>query len=121
MKASPTRSHLTLFVVAVVVFAPGWYGPGHSARPQGADLAASMLAPTWDEAVTRAAEVKPQPGGQNFKRFPPAANFAYLSAFMPDMLGLALFWLIACSRMRSIAHFSCSTALSRAPPLLQLA
>lgn len=114
------RSRLALFVVAVVIFAPGWYGRGHSARPQGADLAARMLAPTWDEAITRAApEVKPQPSGQHVKRFHSATNFAYLAAFMPET-GLAFFWLIACNRVRSIARFSRSTRLSRAPPLLQL-
>ena len=116
------RSHRALFVVAVVIFDPGWYGRGHSAPPQGPDLAASMLAPTWDNAVTRAApEVKPQPSSQHFKRFHSAGNFGYLAAFMPETLGLAFFWLIAFNRARPIARFSCSTALSRAPPLLQLA
>ena len=113
------RSRLALFVVAVVIFAPGWYGREHSAPSQGADLAARMLAPTWDEgAVTRVApEVKPQPSGQYVKRVHLTANFAFLAAFMPGTLGLAFLWMIACNRARSIARFSCSTRLSRAPPL----
>lgn len=46
------RSRLVLLLTAAIVFAPGWAG-GASAAPNGSssDLAARVLAPTFDEAT----------------------------------------------------------------------
>jgi hypothetical protein len=117
------RSCLALLVVAAVIFAPGWYGQGRSGLPRGADLGTRMLAPTFDEGTVArtASEIKPHPRGQHVKRFHPAADFAYLGAFMPGTLGLAFLWRIAAKRVRPIVRFHHSIRLSRAPPLLQLA
>lgn len=123
MNGSYVRSRLALFVVAAVILAPGWYGQGRPEPAQGADLAARMLAPTWDEgAVARAApEVKPQPRSLHVKRFHSAANFVYLFAFILGLLGFAFLWLIASDHVRPIVRFRHSSRLSRAPPPLQLA
>lgn len=121
MKSSVLGSRLVLFVIAAVIFAPGWYGRGRSEPPLGGDLAARILAPTWDEgAVARAApEVKPLLRG-HYERFH-SVTFAYLAAFIPGTLALAFLWLIVPNRVRSILRFHTSTRVSRAPPVLQLA
>jgi hypothetical protein len=117
------RSRLALFVVAAVIFAPGWYGRGRPQPAQGADLAARILAPTWDEGtVARTApEPKQQPRGRYGKRLQQDANVAYLTSFMLGPLGFAFLWLFASGHMRPIVHVGHSSRLSRAPPLLQLA
>jgi hypothetical protein len=123
MNGSLVRSRLALFVVAAVILAPGLYGQGRPEPAQGADLAARMLAPTWDEGtVARAApEVKPQPRSKYVNRFHPTATFVYLFAFILGLLGVALLWLIASNHVRPFARFRHSSRLSRAPPQLQLA
>lgn len=123
MRGTVLRSRLALVVVAAVIFAPGWYARGRPEPPRGADLAARILAPTWDEGtVARAApEVKPDPRGQYVERIRSAANFASLAAFTLGTLGLGFLWLTASNRVRAIVRFRRSSRLSRAPPLLQLA
>lgn len=46
------RSRLVLLLAAAVVFAPGWVGGASAARDgSSSDLAARVLAPTFDEAT----------------------------------------------------------------------
>lgn len=46
------RSRLVLLLAAAVVFAPGWAGGASAAQDGGStDLAARVLAPTFDEAT----------------------------------------------------------------------
>jgi hypothetical protein len=114
------RSTAWLFVMAAVIFAPGWYGQGRSGLPREADLGTRMLAPTFDEGTVArtASEIKPHPRGQQVIRFHPAADLAYLGASMPGTLGLAFLWRIAANRVRPNVRFHHSIRLSRAPPLL---
>jgi hypothetical protein len=123
MRDSFVRSRLALVVAAAVILAPGWYARGRPEPARGADLAARILAPTWDEGtVARAApEVKPDPRRQYVKRFRSAANLASLAAFTLGTLGLGFLWLTASNRVRAIGRFRRSSRLSRAPPPLQLA
>lgn len=46
------RSRLVLLLAAAIVFAPGWVGSASAARDgSSSDLAARVLAPTFDEAT----------------------------------------------------------------------
>jgi hypothetical protein len=116
-------SRLALFVVSAVIFAPGWYERGRPEPAHGADLAARILAPTWDDgAVTpAAAEAKTQPRGQYLRRLQPTTDVAYLTGVMRAALAFAFLWLFTSGHARPVVQIRHSSRLSRAPPPLQLA
>ena len=115
------RPRLALLVIAAVIFAPGWYGQGQMEPPQGADLAARVLAPTFNEGIVRdrAAGVTHQLTGRDTKRVHPIDPLAGLAPFLVATFGPAVMWLISSDLIGLTRRVRRSRRLSRAPPLLQ--
>jgi hypothetical protein len=115
------RSRFAFFLVAAVVFAPGWHGGGAPEHPRGSDLAARVLAPTVDEGAIReaAADIEHQVSGRHSKRWRLGIT---LEAFVTLGLGPltpAIFWVIASYSGHLSDLFRRHFHSSRAPPLLQ--
>src|SRR5919108_1253849 len=111
------RFRLALLLAASITFAPAWNGQGHRLSTRG-DLAARMLAPTFDEGTLREAppEVKHQIGGRHPKRFRSDIALGGLPAGAPDTIGLALLWSVLICRITLTRRIDVSTTLPRAPP-----
>jgi hypothetical protein len=114
---------LALLVAAALIFAPYQSGEETSKPPRGADLAARVLAPTFDEGAIRGAT-------QDFNHLLTSRHTTRLSA-EPSLvrpagafrvgIALSLIWLLSLEQIRALHRFLHSSRLSRGPPLLQLA
>ncbi|MDQ3662680.1 MAG: hypothetical protein M3454_16820 [Actinomycetota bacterium] len=115
------RSRFALLIAAVVVFAPGWHGPGRPQAPRGIDLAARVLAPTVDEGAIRqtGADAKHQLGSRHKKQLRPGITFEAVATFGVGGLALAIFWLVTSYSGRLLGLFQLRFRFSRAPPRLQ--
>lgn len=111
------RAKLAVFAAAAVVFAPGWGAEGiPQQKPSPSDVAARMLAPTFEEAdrstsvKKRSERPKPRDTGNNYLSFltvssePEPPRELILSAIV------AFAFVTACQSRR--------TRSRRAPPLL---
>jgi len=115
------RSRFALLIAAVVVFSPGWHGPGRPQAPRGIDLAARVLAPTVDEGAIRetAADAKHQLGGRQAKRWRPDITFEAVSAIGVGGLASAIFCLVSSCSGPLLGLYRLPAGLRRAPPRLQ--
>ncbi len=114
------RSRLALLVAAAVVFAPGWQGDGSPTPPRGSDLAARVLAPTFDQGAIRdaVADVKHQPSARQAKRRPGDISAA-VAGFGLVAAGLVILWVLAFVRRPFFSPPALHAFFSRAPPYLQ--
>ncbi|MDQ3646289.1 MAG: hypothetical protein M3345_05060 [Actinomycetota bacterium] len=114
------RSRFVLLLAAAIVFAPGWAGGASAARDgSSSDLAARVLAPTFDEApaerTTKQASTKQLDRGQSRRLWHKnVIGFADAGGFEPPSLVLvaAVIGLTAAARFRPRLFRS-----QRAPPL----
>lgn len=115
------RSRFALLIAAVVVFSPGWHGPGRPQAPSGIDLAARVLAPTVNEGAIRetAADAKHQLGGGQAKRWRSDITFEAVAAMGVGGLAVAIFCLVASYSGPLACLYRLRFRLSRAPPRLQ--
>lgn len=114
---------LALLIAAAVIFAPYPSGEEYPEPPRGADLAARVLAPTFDEGAMRSAtqEVNHQLTSQHATRLnPERAVVGPVSALLVGV-ALSVVWLLRFERIRVLHRYRYSSKLSRGPPLLQLA
>lgn len=117
------RFRVALFLVPVILFAPGWNGRGRAETARGIDLTARMLAPTWDEGAL----------GKTFRESDSRSHIYAAERSYPSILIVVLLlvgaavpqlgfvWLLSgcCWLLASRPQFS--RWHKRAPPLLQFA
>ncbi len=115
------RAKLALLAAAAVVFAPGWQAsdavPG---RPAGVDLAARILAPTFDEAsaVSQADRGAYKALDRAKTRKPSSKFFAWQSAAYDPPSSDFLWSALVAVVLLAVTAGSPSTRSPRAPPLL---
>jgi hypothetical protein len=112
---------LALLVAAALIFAPYQSGGETSKPSKGADLAARVLAPAFDEGAIRSAT-------QDFNQQLTSRRLTRLNTELllvrpawPLRVGIALsvLWLLTLEQIRALHRFRFASRLSRGPPLLQ--
>jgi hypothetical protein len=114
---------LALLVSAALIFAPYQSGEETSKLPGGADLAARVLAPTFDEGAIRGAthDFNHQLTTRHATRLDTEPSLVWPAGALRVAIALAVLWLLSLERIRALHRFRYAPRLSRGPPLLQLA
>jgi hypothetical protein len=116
------RARLAIFVAAAIVFAPGASSGSGSLQPPAIDVAARMLAPTFDDlevAAYQAAAYAKKAQEQGRRHFPAllalaalAGAFSFINSRFADLLT---------ERIQRQIRRVASSHRDRGPPHLQLA
>ena len=109
------RSRLVLFLVAAVIWAPGWYGQGPPQHQRGANLAARVLAPTVNEGEIRKL-AEHQLSGRQAKRWGSYITIKAVSTLGLATVSLVGFWVVGFYSRPVLARYSLLFRFSRAPP-----
>jgi len=112
------RSRLVLFLVAAVIWAPGWYGQGQPQHQRGGNLAARVLAPTVNEGEIRklAVQQKHQLSGRQAKRWGSDITIKAVATLGLGTVTLVGFWVVGFYSGPVLARYSLLFRFSRAPP-----
>lgn len=122
MSLSLRRSAFTLFLIAAVVLAPGANHFGGLATGAGdsGELAARMLAPTFDTATAgEARSTVDKRADKSRSRGGPGLPLVALVIFTCLLLGPKPFWRIIDPKIRRSTLWFIASQHGRAPPLLQ--
>jgi len=114
---------LALFVAAALIFAP-YQSEGETPKPsRGADLAARVLAPTFDEAAIRGAtqDFTHQLTSRQARRLNTEPSLVRPAGAPWVGIALSVLWLLSLGQISVFHRFRHASRLSRGPPLLQLA
>jgi hypothetical protein len=117
------KLRLPLLVAAALIFAP-YQAWGKTPGPaEGADLAARVLAPPFDEGAIRSPiqELSQQLTSRHTTRLIPDPKLGHPIAAVRAGVTLSVLWLLSQEQSRDRPRFHRSPRLSRGPPLLQLA
>ena len=112
------RSRLVLFLVAAVIWAPGWYGQGAPQYQRGGDLTARVLAPTVNEGQIRKLAVQPkhQLSGRQAKGWGPDITIPAVATLGLGTVALVGFWIVGFYSGSVHGRYSLLFRFSRAPP-----
>jgi hypothetical protein len=114
---------LALLVAAALIFAPYQSGGETSKSSRGADLAARVLAPTFDEGAIRGAtqDFNHQLTSRRATRLNTEPSLVRPAGVLSVGIALSVLWLLSLEQIRALHRFRYASRLSRGPPLLQLA
>jgi hypothetical protein len=112
------RSRLVPFLIAAVIWAPGWYGRGQPQDQRGGNLAARVLAPTVNEGEIRklAVQQKHQLSGRQAKRWGSDITIKAVATLGLGTVTLVGFWVLGFYSGPVLPHHSLLFRFSRAPP-----
>jgi hypothetical protein len=119
----PMLPRLALLVAAALIFAPYQSG-GETSNPSGgADLAARVLAPTFDEGAIRRAtqDFDHQLTSQLATSPESGPSLVRLAGDFWLRIALPVLWLLSLEQIQALHRIRNAPKLSRGPPLLQLA
>lgn len=122
MSLSLRRSAFALFLIAAVVFAPGanHFGGRATGAGDSGELAARMLAPTFDTATAgEARSTVDKRADKSRSRGVPGLPFAVLLGLTGFLFGPKLVWKITDLKLRCSTLWFIASQRKRAPPLLQ--
>ena len=114
---------LALLVAGALIFAPYQSGEEMSKASGGADLAARVLAPTFDEGAIRDAtqDFTHQLTNRHATRLNTEPSLVRPAGAARVGIALSVLWLLSIEQIRALHRFRYASRLSRGPPLLQLA
>lgn len=122
MSLSLRRSVFALFVIAAVVFAPGanHFGGQVTGAGDSGELAARMLAPTFDTATAgEPRSTLDKRADKSRSRGVPGLPLAVLLVLTGFLLGPKPLWKIIDPKIRRSPFWFIASQHGRAPPLLQ--
>jgi len=114
---------LALLVAAALIFAPYETGGEPPEPSRGADLAARVLAPTFDEGAIRGAAkaFNHQLTSRDVTRFNGGPSLVLSAETIPVGIAVFALWLLRVEQIRLVHSFYRATRVSRGPPLLRFA
>ena len=116
-------SRLALLVAAALIFAPYQTGGDLPGPSRGADLAARVLAPTFDEGTIRGAakDLNHQLINQDITRAGGGQSLVATAGTIPVGIAVFVLWLLGVEQIRLVHRFYRASRVSRGPPLFRFA